>query len=155
MKFFVVKELLDLMLYAERPHAPLTVVLDELHRFAPLEKRYGFTEPALVDSVKTMLKLRVNFWYAEQNPGMMVHPAIFANTGVHFAFRMPSIRDRLPVLYAINVSSKKQEEAVGELERRHCLVYSDSLGKVVLIRTPDLEIRDLREEAHELVSPRS
>lgn len=153
LKFLVVKELLDLTVYAEKPHPPLTVVLDELHRFAPLEKRYGFTEPALVDCVKTLLKYRVNFWYAEQNPGMMVHPAIFANTGVHFAFRMPSIRDRLPVLYAINTSSKEQEQAVGELEKRHCLVYSDSLGKAVPIRTPDLEIRDLREEAYMRSSP--
>jgi hypothetical protein len=152
-KFLVVKELLESTLHVEKPHLPLTVVLDELHRFAPLEKKYGFTEPALVDCVKTMLKSKVNFWYAEQNPGMMVHPAIFANTGTHFAFRMPSIRDRLPVLYAINISSKEQEQAVGELEKQHCLVYSDSLGKAVLIRTPDLDIRDLREEAHSWSSP--
>jgi len=154
LKFFVAKELLDLTLYVEKPHPPMTVVLDELHRFAPLEKRYGqFAENILIDAVKTMLKYKVNFWFAEQNPGMMVNPAIFANTGTHFAFRMPSVKDRWPVLYAINVSGKEQEQAVGELEKRHCLVYSDSLGKAILIRTPDLDIKDLREEASRWSAP--
>jgi len=154
LKFFVVKELLELSLYAETAHPPLTVVLDELHRYAPLEKRWGqFSAPILVDAVKTLLKQGINFWYAEQNPGTRVDPAIFANTGTHFAFRMPSMKDRWPVLYAINVSDREQEQAAGTLEKRHCLVYSDWLGSAVLIRTPELQVRDLGQEAARRSAP--
>lgn len=153
-KFLVVKELLELMLYAEKPHPPMTVVLDELHRFAPLEKRYGqFSDPILVDATKTFLKLGVNFWWAEQNPGMMVNPAIFANTGTHFVFRTPSAKDRWPVLYAINISEREQEQAVGTFEQKQCLVYSDWLGEAALVKTPHLDIENLREEASRRCAP--
>jgi hypothetical protein len=155
LKFFITKELLELTLYAETPHAPMTVVLDEMHRFAPLEKRYGqYSSPILIDAVKTLLKFDVNFWYAEQNPGMMVSPAIFANTGTHFVFRLPNVKDRWPVLNAINISDREQEAAVGVLERQHCLVFSESLGAAVLIKTPDLDIRDLREEVRQTLLPK-
>ncbi|MBU0515259.1 MAG: hypothetical protein KJ621_10860 [Proteobacteria bacterium] len=155
LKFFITKELLELTLYAETQHAPMTVVLDEMHRFAPLEKRYGqYSSPILIDAVKTLLKFDVNFWYAEQNPGMMVSPAIFANTGTHFVFRLPNVKDRWPVLNAINISDREQEAAVGILERQHCLVFSEWLGAAVLIKTPDLDIRDLRGEARQTLLPK-
>lgn len=140
LKFFVTKELLDIFMYAERPHPPLTVLLDEIHRFAPLEKQFGaFTTPILVDGVKTLLKYRVNFWMAEQNPGQFVHPAILANVGTHFIFRLPSVKDRWPACYAANITDREQADMIGALEHRHCIVYTDSLRAGVLIKTPDVE----------------
>lgn len=153
-QFLIEKELIELTAYAEEPHPALTVVLDEVHRIAPIEKGYGqYSHPVLVDATKTILKRVVNFWWAEQNPGTMLNQAMFANTGTHFVYRLPSLKDRWPVLYAINVSDKEREEAVGMFEKRHCLVYSNSLGAAVLIRTPDLDIRDLREEASNRSAP--
>jgi hypothetical protein len=46
LKVFVSKELLELSLFSEKPHGPITVILDELHRFAPLQKGWGqFADP--------------------------------------------------------------------------------------------------------------
>jgi len=140
LKFFVTKELLDISLYTKRPHPPLTILLDEMHRFAPLQKQYGaYSTLTLVDRVKTGLKEEYNFWFAEQNSGQFVDPAILANVGTHFVFRLPSIKDRWATLNSINVTGREQQDAVGLFEKRHCLVYSDSLGDAVLIKTPDLD----------------
>ncbi len=147
-KFFISKELTELSLYAEIKHPPLTVVLDEAHRHAPVEKQWrSFSQPILVDHVKTALKYDISYWLVEQNPGQMVHPAIFGNVATHFTFRMPSRKDRMHVLYSMNVTRKDQEETVGTFDKQHCLAYCGWLGDSVLIRTPDKELRDMGAEA--------
>lgn len=148
LKFFVTKEMLDISLFAEGTHSPTTILLDETHRFAPLQKQYGaYSSAALVEGVKTSLKKGINYWMAEQNPGQFVDPAILANVGSHFAFRLPSVKDRWPVAYAMNISEREQADMLGSLEKMHCLVYTDYLGAAVLIKTPNIDIQDLREEA--------
>ena len=64
-----------------------------------------------------------------------------------YCLRCNLMRVKKAILYAINIDGRDRGEVVGSLNSQECLMYSNSLGDAVLLRTPDLEIRDMREEA--------
>jgi hypothetical protein len=62
-----------------------------------------------------------------------------------YCLRCNLMRVKKAILYAMDIDDTDSGEVVGSLNRQEYPMYSKSLGDAGPLRTPDLEIRDMRE----------
>lgn len=144
-------EIMDIKYYCgTHPDAKMTVVLDELHRFSAFRKGDMF-KPILLDTVKTGLKRKLNFYMGEQNASS-IDQDILGNAPTKFVYKTQDERDRRPLGYSLNLDRERTQE-LAFLPREHCLYHSETLEEATLIRIPHLRLADRTKEVTEWSEP--